>query len=447
METIGVSVHMSATQQVVSGLPERANAREIPRSRVARLRLSAVHLGIRFFVLLYGVGVVLAKIIGPNQRPLPERIDALLTATFYSQNWIGAHLHPLAASSRCGRIWMVATSQVPAIEKVIAIYPPGLLIRCVGKVPARLLIFAWVALKRRPDVIGGFHILLNGMLAALLAKLCGSHALYICGGGPREILDGGIRGENRLFGRLVTPDAFVEKHLLRAVDEFDCVITMGRRAAAFFRDRGVKASMFQNPGGLDDRVFCPAGSEKVFDVVIAGRISRVKRIDIFLRAIAIVRQTVPEVRAVVVGDGPLRREMEVLSKELLLDETVCFAGQQTNVAPWLQSSRIFALTSDSEGVSLAMMEAMSCGLPVVVSKVGDLDEMVVPELNGFLVEERTPENFATCIARLIRDESLRDRMSVAAREKAHALGYRSAGELWDRILGALPNSAVSMGAR
>lgn len=438
---------MSATQQTIERPLTHAHVQLPAQARAMRAYLWFVHLAIRLFMLLYGAALWTAKVAGPKQRPLAEEADVLLTATFYSKNWIGAHLHPLAASTRCRRIWMVATSEVPSVATVEAIYPPKWLIRCMGKVPARLATFCWIALRRRPEVIGGFHLLLNGMVAALLAKLCGSHALYICGGGPREVLDGGIWGENRLFRRLVTPDTFVETRLLRAVGEFDWVITMGSKAGMFFRNRGVKARIFQNPGGLDGAVFEPGTREKRFDVVIVGRISKVKRFDTYLRAIAEVRTAVPGVRAAVVGDGPLRLSMEALSIELGLEGTVFFVGHQSGTAPWLQASRIFALTSDSEGVSLAMMEAMSCGLPVVVSDVGDLDEMVVDGSNGFLVSERTPANFAACLTRLLQDDALRERMSLRARESAVPLQYENAGKLWDRIFGQASVPMTAIGAR
>ena len=58
----------------------------------------------------------------------------------------------------------------------------------------------------RPDVIGGFHLLVNGLLACLLARLSGARSLYFCVGGPAEVLDGGLLSENRIFGRLQHPD-------------------------------------------------------------------------------------------------------------------------------------------------------------------------------------------------------------------------------------------------
>ena len=66
----------------------------------------------------------------------------------------------------------------------------------VGGTPARLLTFAWLALRERPHVLGGFHLLLNGLVTQLLARLCGARSLYFCGGGPTEVLDGGVNGSS-----------------------------------------------------------------------------------------------------------------------------------------------------------------------------------------------------------------------------------------------------------
>ena len=95
----------------------------------------------------------------------------LLTGTFYSENWLLAHVRPLAFSKRCSRLLLVTTYPVPDLPGVQAIYPARWLQRVVGRVPSRMLTFAWVAIWRRPDIVGGFHLLLNGMLSALLSPL------------------------------------------------------------------------------------------------------------------------------------------------------------------------------------------------------------------------------------------------------------------------------------
>ena len=137
----------------------------------------------------------------------------LLTGTFHSDNWIRAHLGPLSASSSVGRITMVATTPLPQLDKVVAIYPPRWLRRVAGEIPARLLTFGAVALRTRPDVVGGFHLLVNGLVAAMVARMTGARSWYFCVGGLTELQDGGVWGENRYFARLVKPHRAVEREL------------------------------------------------------------------------------------------------------------------------------------------------------------------------------------------------------------------------------------------
>jgi glycosyltransferase involved in cell wall biosynthesis len=367
---------------------------------------------------------------------LPERgLQILLTGTFHSDNWIACHLQPLAASSRCARILMVASAPVPSIDKVEAIHAPRWLSRLVGNVGARLAWFAWTALRVRPDVVGGFHLLLNGMVAALVGRLVRAHAIYFCVGGPSEFLDGGIWAENRLFGLMTTPDARVEKHLMGAVRAFDTIVTMGTRAASYFHDSG-QQRCFVVAGAVDPERFSPSNEPADVDLVLVGRLVPVKRVDLFLGAVAGITARRPGVSALIVGDGPLRSELENLAVRLGIAAHVRFAGQQRDVAAFLRRARIFVLTSDSEGLALSLMEAMSCGLAAVVSAVGDLGDLVRDGLTGYLVAERSATAFVGPLQTLLDDP----RGLAAARAAAHraALPYSlpHVARRWDGILQA-----------
>ena len=94
------------------------------------------------------------------------------------------------------------------------------------------------------------------------------------------------------------------------------------------------------------------------------------------------------------------------------------------------------LASDSEGLSLAVMEAMICGLPAVVSSTGDLGDLVEDGVNGRLIAERTPAAFADAMVALIADEGRRSRFSEAARRAASRYDMRSVARLWDEVLAA-----------
>lgn len=386
-------------------------------------------------MLVYSVLMQLAKWIGPPKRHAGnEGYDILLTGTFYSNNWIKSHLRPLAMAEHCARLYVVSIYPIPFIDKVEAIYPPSWLVGILGAVPARLLTFIWIGLRKRPHLIGGFHLLLNGLAAAPLARLTGSRSLYFCvGSGPTEVLHAG-KTENRLFKKLGGTDKIIEKRLLQAVSSFDLVVTMGKNAINFFRHEGIDTQFRVVSGGIDSSVFYPAELPPAVDIITVCRLVPVKRIDLFLEAVRIIKDTVPEVSAIVVGDGPLLGSFRDLAKELGVDENVSFIGHQNNVEEWLRKAKVFVLTSDSEGLSLSMMEAMTCGLPAVVSHVGDLEDLVEDGINGYLVDERTPERFAVPIIDLLKNKYRLSLFSKAARKSAERYEINAASLLWAQIL-------------
>lgn len=401
-----------------------------------RVRRWLAHRAVRLLMSLYFAVYFVAKIIGRRYRQHPDGrgCEILLTGTFYSENWIMSFLRPLAASQRCSRLLVVSTYPISPLPKVLIVYPPRWLLRLVGAVPARLITFTWIAIRKRPDIVGGFHLLVNAMLASVLAPLVGARSLYFCVGGPMEILDGGIWAENRIFGKMENPDLVVERRLIEAASACDQIVTMGSRAKTFFRDKGVETDIHVVPGGIDAEHFSPVDNSRPIDLIMLGRLSEIKRVDVFLHTLKYVISDVPTAAAVVVGDGKLREGLVQLAKDLGVNRYIRFVGYVDDVKEYLGSSKIFVLTSDSEGLSLAMMEAMMCGLPAVVSNVGELGELVEDGVNGYLIERRSPKMFADRIVRLLKDDDLLARFSLAARQSALRYEVAAVSRRWDSIL-------------
>jgi glycosyltransferase involved in cell wall biosynthesis len=404
------------------------------------LRRTAAHGVLRLFTLGVLASLRLGRHLGrrPRCRHSAPGCRVLLTGTFYSRNWIAAHLAPLAASSGCAGVTVVSVRPVPELPGVEVRRPSPWVSALLGEVPSRLLTFGWVALRTRPCFVGGFHLLVNGLAAALVARLAGARAVYFCVGGPAEVLDGGIHAENRIYGLMETPDPIVERLLVAAVSEVDLVVTMGSGAARFLAERGVRTPVRVIAGGIDARRFPAGTAPPTEDLVFVGRLSPIKRVDLFLQAVAMAAARLPRLSAVVVGDGAERARLEALRESLGLEHTVRFVGVQVDVGPWLARARALVLTSDSEGLPLSVMEAMTAGLPVIASHVGDLPDLVEDGVNGFLVRERTAEAFADRIVALLRSEPLRARLSREASRAARRYTLEAATEVWESILGTVP---------
>jgi L-malate glycosyltransferase len=405
-----------------------------------------VHALLRAGLVLYHGVLSIARALGPK----PRQADAtgchvLLTGTFKSEAWVEHHLRPLAASTECRKVTIVATNPVPSLAKVSVVAPPRWLTACLGSAGSRLVVFALAAFRERPHIVGGFHLLFNGLAAALVAPLVGARSMYVCVGGPAEVLDGGILAENKLFNALRTPDALIEHLLVRAVRTFDLIITMGSGARSFLRDRGVNGEIHVIPGGLDLALYKPSTDPPATDVVFVGRLAPIKRPELLLDAIAAARARLGRMSALIVGDGPLRAALEDHARTSGLGDAVTFTGHRNDAVDLLARSRVFVLTSQSEGVSLSLMEALACGVPAVVAHVGDLADVLADGVNGYLVDSHDPQKFADRLVQLLSNEALRHRFAEAARLRANAYGVEAITRRWESVLRPLQTSRAVVG--
>lgn len=145
-----------------------------------------------------------------------------------------------------------------------------------------------------------------------------------------------------------------------------------------------------------------------------------------LRAAVRVRREVPDVRFLLVGQGPLEAEIRRQARELALDETVVFAGFREDVPRVAAEFDAFVLASKYEGLSIALIEAFALGKPAVVTDAGGLTEVVEHEKHGLVVPPDDSAALAEGIMRLLGDPSLRRRMGEAARERAADFDIRNA---------------------
>ena len=388
---------------------------------------------LRFILVFHYSLLKLFKLI-PHKPKKQKAFTVLATGTFYSDHWLVTHLRPMANASNCASLTMVASTAVPELNNVSGAYAPKWLTTILGQVGARLIYFTWLAITTRPDVLVGFHILVNGLFVVILAKLIGAKSVYICGGGPREVRGGGIETENRIFNRIGQADYFIEKMLLKAVNEMDLIVSMGTSAITYLKEKGIDTKFEIVPGGFDDQVFKPNLEEKKkYDLILIGRLSDVKRVDRFLHAIKQAKNELPELNAVIVGDGPDKKELENLAIKLGIASDVDFVGWQNNIHTWLQQSKCFVLTSDSEGLSQALIQAMMTGLPAITSDVGDLNNLTKSEYNGYLVSELTPGNFSNMFTQLFKDKLLLAKLSNNALESTRCFSIFQVQKHWQII--------------
>lgn len=148
-------------------------------------------------------------------------------------------------------------------------------------------------------------------------------------------------------------------------------------------------------------------------VMTVARLSREKGIEVLIEAADLVRRKHPQVRFVLVGDGPLVTSLVSLIRERQLERSVLLAGFHRDIPSVLSAADLFVLPSHMEGMPNAVLEAFAAGLPVVATAVGGLPEVITPEQTGLLVPPRDPGALSSAIARLIGDKQLARRLAEA----------------------------------
>ena len=226
---------------------------------------------------------------------------------------------------------------------------------------------------------------------------------------------GGNKAENKVLSALGSSSPWIEKLAFALTRQFELLIVRGGRAEQYIRDFGGQSRIETITGSVEMPPECPPVSARTIDVIFVGRLTDRKRADRFINVIRKVAQDHPDLRAAIVGDGPDTEGLQQQVAELGLKEQIEFLGLRSDVLDLQLKSRIFALTSRWEGVSIAMLEAMSCGTVPVVSDVGDLRDVVESGSNGFVFDEDDIDSFATTISGLLSDEARMGKFSAAAR--------------------------------
>jgi glycosyltransferase involved in cell wall biosynthesis len=155
-----------------------------------------------------------------------------------------------------------------------------------------------------------------------------------------------------------------------------------------------------------------------FLLVCAARLSDAKGHDILLQAIAGAIGRGVSCKCIIAGDGPLREKLLRQAEDLHLTGLVHFVGFHKDVRPYLQAASAFILTSHLEGLPLAVLEAMACGLPCIVTNVGGSAEAVRNGVNGLVIAPGSVQEAENAIVHLATQEKERLQMAANARKVA-----------------------------
>ena len=148
-------------------------------------------------------------------------------------------------------------------------------------------------------------------------------------------------------------------------------------------------------------------NERDFVIGVVARLEPVKNIETLIRAFVDLSNQRPNVSLVIVGDGSVRADLESLATDLHVRRNVHFLGARLDIADVTALFDVFVLPSHMEGLPISLLEAMSCGKPVIASDVGSISTVVFPGENGYLIEPNDAGTLSECLLRLMDDPDAR----------------------------------------
>ncbi len=266
------------------------------------------------------------------------------------------------------------------------------------------------------DVIHAHWLVPQGLVAALAATILRKPVVMTAHGGDVYGLRGKLAsGIKRWALSRMTRVTAVSRDLADAIRELDShrpvdVISMGVDVTRFRRRRGArKITTALNVTG-------PV-------ILFVGRLAEKKGVRYLIEAMPEVLEQVPDATLVIVGDGPLRQDLEQRVSNLAISASVRFTGAKSpedlpqfySAADVFVGPSIVAEGGDADGIPVSFMEAMASGTPIVTTNVGGIGELVTHDKTGLMVPERDPKALAESVVRILTEARLGNRLSRQAR--------------------------------
>ncbi len=341
--------------------------------------------------------------IGHDRSRFEPLVAAGLAGSDDAQGGSGATDENVARLEKAGVRWR----PLPALTRSIS---------PIRDLAALRQLLVWFRLER-PDIVHT-HTSKAGALGRLAAHLAGvpvvvhtphGHVFY---GHFGRVTSWSFLQLERLLAKGTTwmialTEAERDEHLARGVGRADrfAVVPSGIDLARF-RQAGDRVG--RRPEGFN----CPPDAVVVGSV---GWLTPVKGHRVLLEAVDLLRQQWPRLHLVIVGDGPLRDDLERLARERGMADAVRLLGVRTDVPDCLAGMDIFVQPSLNEGMGRALVEAMAAGRPVVASRVGGIPTVVQDRKTGLLVPPDDPAALARAIEELLRKPDWAKELGAAAR--------------------------------
>jgi glycosyltransferase involved in cell wall biosynthesis len=341
-----------------------------------------------------------------------------------SEDKVRASLLPLVAIESIETIHLVRRYHLN-MQKVESHSPPKLIrwSLLLSEI-YRLLALFFVCIQHKPTLIYAIYFVPHGVYAAIVGKWLHIPVVQEIIGTDRPLVN-----KSRFYKRLLSQAARIG---VRGGSSLYQLSTLGIPKEKFFVSVAVNA--------IDFGLFKPDQTPKVFDCIYVGRIDQNKQINLLIDSFSEFTKEKNAFKFLVVGDGPMRETLEEKVANLGLREKIIFTGKKAyaEIPKFLNESRVFVMASAFEGLPVAMIEALSCGLPVIVPNIGDITDIAVHGYNAFVVDNVVKEAYVDAFSTILTQPGLYDQLAQGALASRKAFekefSVEKSKESWENII-------------
>lgn len=285
-----------------------------------------------------------------------------------------------------------------------------------------------IFLSDQDNVYVGIYEIPHGLFAMVAGKLRSKPVVVNIIGNPGySLIRKGLR-------------KWVTYWILRNVN---IITTTGSVSRRFLINEGFSpAKLFVLPNSIDVNWFIPKKNiNKEYDIINIGRLSPEKRLLDFVKIIALIQKEKPDIQVAIAGMGPEKENIQKEIKHHNLTENIKLLGFVDNrgIVDFFNSGRVFVMCSETEGFPRTIIQSLSCGIPCVVSEVGDLTDLIIHGKTGFCI--KSPEihkEFAAYAIQLLNDSEIYDRISnEGLNHVRESYSHNTATQVWSNIINEL----------
>lgn len=355
------------------------------------------------------------------------------------------HLLPLLNNEKINKIVVVRSLPGYFHPKMIYLCPKkkG---NVVGDALRKILLaIDYLSRQKDIDYVHSYLLYPHGFFALIIGFLFKIPVGVSLIAGPVEVFDPGKSPiwKFRYDCDLNMPTSVVAKIVIMYLSKFTAITTTGSYTTNFLiKNCGLDENkIFNLPHVTDYILYLEANkSEKYYDIGTIARLAPVKHIEVFIEIVEALKLYNPNIKAVVVGDGPEHAKLIKQTIESGLQDNIDFVGYQQDIWKWLDKMRLFILTSEREGFPYSIIESMTAGVPVICSKCGDVIDIVLHEETGLLVDRFNDVNgYVYHIRALLKDDAAREMMAINSKRRIEnmMISDNAPSLIWQKLLDSI----------